>query len=155
MNNKTLLIGTRKTLPKTSWVLTGHTCHSLGPEMFCRATPSLERHTSSGLFCGCVRWINSSGNSQACQCERQAQTLLRQNAGQPGRSPGLMQDCGATALGPWPSELAKAADCQKGAGSADARDRAHGWLAQSKKWFLQSGGGNDICGFPEWDLSLT
>lgn len=65
------------------------------------------------------------------------------------------QDCGAGALGPWPSELAKAADCQKGAGSADARDRAHGWLAQSKKCCLQSGRGNDICGFTEWDLSLT
>ena len=66
-----------------------------------------------------------------------------------------MKDCGAGALGPRPSELAKAADCQKGVGSSDASDRAHGWLAQSKKCCLQSGGGNDTCGFTEWDLSLT
>lgn len=66
-----------------------------------------------------------------------------------------MKDCGAGALGPRPSELAKAADCQKGVGSADASDGAHGWLAQSKKCCLQSGGGNDTCGFTEWDLSLT
>lgn len=44
---------------------------------------------------------------------------------------------------------------ERKAGSADARDRAHGCLAQSKKCCLQSGRGNDICGFTEWDLSLT
>lgn len=62
------------------------------------------------------------------------------------------QDCGAGGLGH--GLLNWAADCQKD-GSADARDRAHGCLAQSKKCCLQSGRGNDICGFTEWDLSLT
>lgn len=48
------------------------------------------------------------------------------------------------AVGPWPSELAKEVDCQKGVGFSDASDGAHGWLAESKKCCLESGGGNDL-----------
>lgn len=64
----------------------------------------------------------------------------------------FMQDHGAGAMRPWPSELAKEVGCQKGVGSADAGHRAHGWLAQSKKCCLESGGGNDICGLTGWNF---
>lgn len=40
------------------------------------------------------------------------------------------------ALGPWPSELAKGVECQKGVDSSDASNVAHGWLVQSKKTSL-------------------